>query len=76
MDKLEIFGSISGMKISNDELKISKFGANFKDEEIEYLKSIGINDKSRTKKINFLGHIIIPNQLSTDTTKAEEEDLH
>ena len=53
--------------------KYKKIGGNLSDEDLEYLKSIGIKEKSTTRKINFLGHIIIPNQLSTDTTKAEEE---
>ena len=61
------------MKISSDKLKISKIGGDLSYDELEYLKSIGIKEKSTTQKINFLGHTIIPNQLSTDKEKTEEE---
>ena len=43
MEIFEKFSNISGMKTSNDKLKVSKIGGNINNTEIEYLKSIGIN---------------------------------
>ena len=73
LEKLEKFSQISGMKISSDKLRISKIGRDLCEDEVEYLRSIGINEKSTTRKINFLGHTIIPNQQSTDKEKTEDE---
>ena len=61
------------MKISSDKLRISKIGGNLSEDEVEYLKSMGINEKSTTSKIKFLGHTIIPNLQSTDKEKTEDE---